>query len=628
MINKTFLPALLCLPASPLLADDAIMAANSDNLVVIGNRFPQPRPSVLAATSVVTRHDIERWQAKSLIDVMRRLPGVDIAQNGGIGQPSAIFIRGSEARHTLLLVDGVRLNQAGVTGSSDISQIPLSLVQRIEFIRGPRSAIYGSDAIGGVINIITTRENTGSKISASVGSHGYQSYDAGTQTALGDSTVVTLAGNYTYSRGYDVVAGLPDSSGTPAQPDRDGFLSRAIYASVQQTFNPQWRGFFRGYGYHNRTAYDGFYSYNDPDHLDALPNTRQLDSYTWQGGLNYRAGRYGSQLLASISHSKDYDFDQRYGRYSRSATLDDVTQYNLNWGNTFQFAQSTIGTGIDWQQQTLSSGYSQLSHSNNWHNTGIYLTALRQIDTLTVEGALRADNNSQFGWHHTWQASTAWEPVLGYRALFSYGTAFKGPNQKQLYGGSWANPELQPEQSRQWEVGFEASLDTFTWRLAGYHNEIHHLIDYVLKGGDFAYYNIGQAVIRGIELNASWDMGRMRHQLSYDYSDPRDAETNQKLLRRAKTQIKYELNGELYNFDWSLTYLYIGERYDRDYSIFPSPTLKLGGVSLWDLAAAYPLTSHLTVHGRIANLFDKNYETAYGYAKPGREYYLTGSYTF
>jgi vitamin B12 transporter len=124
------------------------------------------------------------------------------------------------------------------------------------------------------------------------------------------------------------------------------------------------------------------------------------------------------------------------------------------------------------------------------------------------------------------------------------------------------------------------------------------------------------------------DTGLFTHQISYDYVDPRNAKTNEVLVRRSKQQLKYQLDWQLKDFDWAVTYQYLGERYDGDYSGSTMRTVKLGGVSLWDLAVSYPVTSHLTVRGRIANLFDKDYETAYGYVTPGREYYLTGSYTF
>jgi vitamin B12 transporter len=162
--------------------------SNPDTLVVTASRIEQPVNTVLAPVSVVTRQDIDRWQSTSVIDVMRRLPGVDVAQNGGIGQLSSLFIRGTNSSHVLILVDGIRLNQAGVSGSSDLSQFPVALVQRIEYVRGPRSAIYGSDAIGGVVNIITTREKDGTTLNAGVGSHGYQNYGGSTQQTLGENT--------------------------------------------------------------------------------------------------------------------------------------------------------------------------------------------------------------------------------------------------------------------------------------------------------------------------------------------------------------------------------------------------------------------------------------------------------
>ncbi|MHA7849080.1 TonB-dependent vitamin B12 receptor BtuB [Serratia sp. D1N4] len=617
MIKNTLLAVASSVTAVSGWAQDNTTTNNSDTLVVSANRFAQPVSSVLAPTSVVTRNDIDRWQAKSVADVMRRLPGVDIAQNGGLGQSSAVFIRGTDSRHVLLLIDGIRLNQAGISGSSDLSQIPISLVQKVEFIRGPRSAVYGSDAIGGVINIITTREKEGSSLSAGVGSNGYQQYDGATQQQLGQNTVATLAGNYTYTRGFDVVANLPDSFGNPAQPDRDGFMSKSLYGELQHQFTEQLGGFVRGYGYDNSTAYDGSYA-----------DTRQLYSQSWDTGMRYREGIYATQLTASYSHSKDYNYDPKYGRYSPSATLDDVTQYNVQWGNNVQVAQGSVSTGVDWQEQKLEPGTAYITDSKSQRNTGLYLTAQQQFDAITLEGAVRGDDNSQFGWHNTWQTSAAWEFVEGYRAIASYGTAFKAPTLGQQYGDFAGNPNLKPEESQQWEGGFEGLTGPVNWRVTGYRNDIDNLIGYTSSSSIPAYYNVDQAIIKGIEATASFDTGLFTHQISYDYVDPRNAKTNEVLVRRSKQQVKYELDWQIKDFDWAVTYQYLGERYDTDYSTYPEQRVRLGGVSLWDLAVSYPVTSHLTVRGRIANLFDKDYETAYGYVTPGREYYLTGSYIF
>lgn len=159
-----------------------------ETLIVTANRFAQPISSVLASTTVVTKEEIDQWQSKNLLEVMRRLPGVNISQNGGIGQSASMYVRGSEARHTLVLIDGVPLAKAGITGSPDFNQIPIALVQRIEFIRGPRSAVYGADAIGGVINVITQNREDSASITAGLGSNHYQEYSGSLNKNISDST--------------------------------------------------------------------------------------------------------------------------------------------------------------------------------------------------------------------------------------------------------------------------------------------------------------------------------------------------------------------------------------------------------------------------------------------------------
>ncbi|MEI7235400.1 TonB-dependent vitamin B12 receptor BtuB [Pectobacterium carotovorum] len=585
---------------------------NTDDIVVTANRFAQPVSSVLAPTTVVTREEIDRWQAKSLTDVMRRLPGVDIGQNGGLGQKSSLFIRGTNSSHVLVLIDGIRLNQAGLSGSSDLSQIPLSLVQKVEYIRGARSAVYGSDAIGGVVNIITTREKNGTTLSAGIGSNGYQSYDGATQQTLGNSTTATLAGNYTYTKGFDVAA-----ADAPRQPDRDGFMSKLLYGAVSHQFSDEFSGFLRSYGFDNRTGYDGFSGHD----------TRQLYGQTWDSGLRYQNGIYSTQFIGSYSHSKDYDYDSQKGAYESGATLVDSQQYNAQWGNSLQVGTGAVSAGVDWQEQVIKPDSTNVNREESQHNTGIYLTGLQRFSSVVLEGSVRGDDQSEFGWHNTWQTGASWEFIDGYRLIASYGTAFKAPNMGQLYGRSGSNRALQPEESKQWEGGIEGLTGPVTWRVSGYRNDIDNLITST-SGTNWVFQNIDKAEIKGIEATAAFDTGPVSHRISYDYVDPRNAITDEVLIRRAKQQVKYQLDWQLYDLDWSVTYHYLGQRYDKDFSTFPERSVKLGGVSLWDLAASYPITSHLTVRGRIANLFDKDYETAYGYRTAGREYYLTGSYTF
>ncbi|AKL14222.1 TPA: TonB-dependent vitamin B12 receptor BtuB [Kluyvera intermedia] len=616
MIKKTSLLTALSVTAFSGWAQDG----SPDTLVVTANRFQQPVNTVLAPTDVVTREDIQRWQSKDLNDVMRRLPGVDIAQYGGIGQSSSLFVRGTEARHVLVLIDGVPMARAGIGNAIDIGQIPVSLVQRIEYIRGPRSAVYGSGAIGGVVNIITMSDDERAQINAGMGSNSYQNYDGAINQRFGD-TMVTAAGAYQTTKGFNV---QPDSTYAD-DSDRDGYRNKLFWGGVQHKFNDSVSGFFRGYGYSSNTDYDqgsGGYAGGG----DESQNYTQ----SWDTGLNYHSGIYSSQLIANYQHLKNYNYNAQDGRYAASASLDNMEQRYIQWGNNVEVGHGAVSGGVDWKQEKLQSSGTSSTDIYKRDTTGLYLTGQQQIDKVTLEASGREDHDEQFGWHGTWQTAAGWEFVDDYRVTLSYGTGFLAPSLGQQFGaerfGIASNPNLKPEESKQWEAGLEGLTGPVDWRLSTYRYEINNLIDY----DNNAYYNVKSATIKGLEWTGNVTTGPVDHHLTLQYIDPRDDETNKVLARRAKQQVKYELTGQIYDLGWNVAYQYMGQRYDNAYdaTTYTSHTVKLGGVSVWDIGLSYPMTSHLTVRGKIANLFDKDYETAYGYQTAGREYTLSGSYTF
>ncbi|EHG9037410.1 TonB-dependent vitamin B12 receptor BtuB [Salmonella enterica] len=593
-----------------------------DTLVVTANRFQQPVNSVLAPTDVVTREDIQRWQSKDLNDVMRRLPGVDISQSGGMGKSSSLYVRGTESRHVLVLIDGVPMARAGISNAIDIGQLPVSLVQRIEYIRGPRSAVYGSGAIGGVVNIITMSNDEKSQINAGMGSDGYQTYDGIMNKRFGD-TIVTAAGAYETTRGFNI---QPDSPYN-GDSDRDGYRNKLFWGGVQHKFNDNVSGFFRGYGYTANSDYDqGSYGY--------VGGNDEAQNYTqsWDAGLQYSSGIYSSQLIANYQHIKDYNYSHDLGRYAGDASLDNMEQRYIQWGNSVEVGHGAVSGGADWKQEKLTSSSTTKADTYKRDTTGLYLTGQQQIDSVTLEASGREDHDEQFGWHGTWQTAAGWEFVDGYRATLSYGTGFLAPSLGQQYGatrfassygpGIAANPNLKPEESRQWEAGIDGLTGPLDWRLSAYHYKVQNLIDYK----DNQYVNLKSATIKGLEWIGNITTGPVDHHLTLQYVDPRDDETNKVLYRRAKQQVKYELTGQIFELGWNVMYQYLGERYDKDFD--NNRDVKMGGLSLWDIGVSYPLTSHLTVRGKIANLFDKDYETVYGYQTAGREYTLSGSYTF
>lgn len=618
MIKKASLLTALSVTAFSGWAQDS----GPDTLVVTANRFQQPVNTVLAPTDIVTREDIQRWQSKDLNDVMRRLPGVDISQSGGMGKSSSLYVRGTEARHVLVLIDGVPMARAGISNAIDIGQLPVSLVQRIEYIRGPRSAVYGSGAIGGVVNIITMSNDDKSQITAGMGTDGYQTYDGIINKRFGD-TIVTAAGAYETTRGFNI---QPDSP-YRGDSDRDGYRNKLFWGGVQHKFNDNVSGFFRGYGYTANSDYDqgssGYVGGND-----------EAQNYTqsWDTGLQYSSGIYSSQLIANYQHLKDYNYSNELGRYAGDASLDNMEQRYIQWGNSVEVGHGAVNGGVDWKQEKLTSSSTTKADTYKRDTTGLYLTGQQQIDSVTLEASGREDHDEQFGWHGTWQTAAGWEFVDGYRATLSYGTGFLAPSLGQQYGatrfassygpGIAANPNLKPEESRQWEAGIDGLTGPLDWRLSAYHYKVQNLIDYK----DNQYVNLKSATIKGLEWTGNITTGPVDHHLTLQYVDPRDDETNKVLYRRAKQQVKYELTGQIFELGWNVMYQYLGERYDNDYD--NKRDVKMGGVSLWDLGVSYPITSQLTVRGKIANLFDKDYETVYGYATAGREYTLSGSYTF
>lgn len=623
MIKKVSLFTALSVTAFSGWAQDS---NSEDTLMVTANRFQQPVNSVLAPTDIITREDIDRWQAKNLNDVMRRLPGVDIAQYGGLGQSSSMFIRGTNASHVLVLIDGVPVARPGIANTADFNQIPVSLVQRVEYIRGPRSAVYGSGAIGGVINVITRSDEEKSQINAGMGSKGYQQYDGTLRQRFGD-TVATIAGSYETTKGFNV---QPHSTYS-GDNDRDGSRNKSFWGGVEHKFNDEFDGFLRGRSYTNNIDYD----LGSPPYMPAYSaNEEQLYNQSYDGGMRFHSGIYSSQLIASYQKVKDYNYSSEYGRYNDGTTLDRMTQRNLQWGNNFAVGQGSVSAGVDWQQQRLASSDTAIKDTYKRDNTGLYLSGQQQFGDVTLEASGREDHDEQFGWHGTWQTAAGWEFVEGYRATVSYGTGFLAPSLGQQFGstrfGIASNPNLQPEESKQWEAGLEGLTGPLDWRLSAYRYKIQNLITYYSDPVtyDGAYDNIDSATIKGLEWTGSLDTGIFTHRVTLQYIDPRNDQNDEVLARRAKRQAKYQLDWTMFNVDMDVSWQYYGKRYDNNTSAYNNTQQILPSYSTVDVSASYPVTSQLTVRGRIANLFDKDYETVYGYQTPGREYYLSGSYTF
>ncbi|MDV2858002.1 TonB-dependent receptor [Oceanimonas sp. AH20CE76] len=578
--------------------------------ITIYNRAEQPLTSALAPVEVITRADIERRQPRSLIDLLETLPGMQFgSQSGGIGQLSSLFVRGTESDHVLVLLNGRPMAQM-VNSNVDFSQLPVSNVQRIEYIRGPRAAIYGSRAIGGVVNIITTSKVNDISVGVTTGSNDYYAADVSVNQWVTDATRLQLATGYRETRGYDVV---PDNS----QPDRDGFDSKNLTLGMEHQLDQNWTLDANLNAWENNLEYD----YYEPDFGFPGSDSSNTKAYQVDTGLRYQDEQLVGQLNASYGEFKSEDWNKSDGQHTadiaNTATtrVDGLIQY-------YYAEQAYVLTGMDWQQDRLLSRSTSFTAPDR-DNTGVFISAYHTWSPLTLELTGRVDDNEQFGTHGTWQSALSVQLLEQHKATLSYGTAFRAPNFTDLYypKSSWGggNPELKPEQSENWELGLSGNYSLFDWQLNIYRNEIDNMIVSFRNSTD----NV-DTLIRGAEFVINADTGPLHHSVSYEYTNAKDIETAKQLLNRAKRKFSWTGDIDVAKANLFAQVMYMGDR--KTYgAVGPVYT---PSYTIWNIGARYPLTQNLTLNGKINNLFDKDYQVVSGYDAPDMEFYVGADYRF
>ncbi|KDM92176.1 TonB-dependent vitamin B12 receptor [Photobacterium galatheae] len=606
---------LLAVALAPLCLQSSLVSAQNTTektMVVTANRFEQSHKSTLADIEIVTRQDIDQMQAKTLPDVLRRLTGVQITQNGGRGQLASIFVRGTDSDQVLVLVDGVRFSRAA-KGAVDFNQIPLTYVQRIEYVRGARASLYGSEAIGGVINIITIARADEESTNANVGlgSLDYQEISVASGVKVSDKGQVNLALGSVSDEGYNVhpVTGLNDG-------DRHGFDSKNGLLGYVHHFDKQWSAFGNFRIYENVYQYDSSYS-------SRKYSESEKDDLSATVGAKFQSEEMMSELQLVTQKQKSWDYEQSQGKMS--GTQDKLEQQNILWTNSYLFNDSVVlAGGFDWRKESYADKVAKKTFDRT--NSAVFGLASARINNMSLEASSRLDENEKFGSEFTYNLAAGYQfiPELGLKA--SFGTAFKAPSLYQQYDPKYGTKDLKPEESEAWEIGFSGVVREVYWSLTGYDYRINNLID--SHPVTYEYQNVnGESHIQGIELVAEFETSIIQHQLSADYKDAEDADGHQ-LQRRAKEMYKWNALVSFEQVDWSVSYLYVGKRPELDYSTFPTSNVTLASYSLFDTAVSYYANESTTLSARVANLFDEDYETALGYPAAERAYYLTIGYQF
>ncbi|UJF18741.1 TonB-dependent receptor [Vibrio sp. SS-MA-C1-2] len=631
MLVKTLPLAILTSFAPLSFANELETESKTDEVIVVtANRFEQDQNSIIAPTSVITQQDIELTQADSLVDVLRMQPSIQVGQNGGRGQSTSIFMRGTESDQVLLLIDGVRVPQQ-TKGAVDFSQIPLDQVERVEIIRGPNATTYGSEAIGGVINIITQGQfgDDRKRLTVMGGSNKYGNGNWNSSTDVGDNGHLKIAGGYQQDEGYNThpVKGVNDD-------DKHGFKSGNVMADYRHNMSDSFSLFITGRYTENKTEYDGntlvLYSPGVQKQTN-IKNSSISTGFDWDldNVLNKFSLNYSNQDQVDFFDDDDYCDRPLYSdkcSSSSPASKSSVDEVNTSWVSTIYLMSSiTINTGIDYRYESMSED-SDYGAGENRGNTGIFSTVQYYKHKVTLEGSVRADINTVYDTEYTWATRGAYEFIPNYKIKASIGTAFKAPSFADLYFDGSGNEDLQPEESINYEIGFEGASGLLFWQVNGFINKIDNLIDY--DPSTWVAYNIGKAKIKGVEVIGKFDTGVLQHNVSYTYLDPMNETNDTQLLRRAKNSAQWSILAPLTdNFDLSLQYLYQGKRDDvRD--VAPYDSVEDDAYSLLNLAATYRVIEDLSLKLRLDNIFDSDYETAYGYPNPGFAAYGSISYNF
>ncbi|WP_122036752.1 TonB-dependent receptor domain-containing protein [Aliivibrio sp. EL58] len=614
---------------SPVFAQNTTTETD-ETMVVTANRFEQSDAAVLAQTVVLTKVEIEKLQPQSLIDVFKTLPSIEITQYGGRGQTASIFVRGGSSSQVLLLVDGVRMPKAAM-GGVDFNQFPVNSVERIEYIRGARASIYGSEAISGVINIITqaNKHDDSIKLHAGIGSNGHYSGSVAVSKPITEKGHLKAVVGYESVDGYNVkpMPGLNDD-------DEHGFESYNILLGYQHQFNENWSGLVSTVAYTNETEFDNSaYEYVDPIFGSPERHEMKINRVEFLGvnsKVNYSNEKFNSSLNANYSTQDSYDFIKGTDK-NATKNVTTIDQVYLAWLSSYELAQGlTLGGGIDYRQDKLVEAYGYGSvpyqpEENPRSNLGVSALVQYQIEAWSLESSVRSDDNNQYGRHNTWQAAAGWNFFDDYELTASYGTAFRAPNFTDLYYPGSEVSNLEPETSKNTEISLQGYSYVFEWSITGYINEIDNMLMWYTDYGNVNYgymQNIGKAEIKGIELALGFDTSIIHHQFYMDFKDPIDKSGTEEtqLSHRSKKGMKWNTSIELDAWSFGTQYLYEGERF--------SGTTRLASYSLWNVVTSYAFSESFKVNGKVSNIFDEEYETNVGYVPPGREFFISADYQF
>ncbi|QEW07462.1 TonB-dependent receptor plug domain-containing protein [Nitrincola iocasae] len=566
-------------------------------------RMAQPLHETQAATTVITRADIERQQPESVAQLLRGHAGIEFASSGGAGSITSLFMRGSNSNHTLVMIDGVKINNP-TSGGVSWQYLPVNQIERVEIVRGPQSSVWGADAIGGVINIITRKANTPGttgEIRLGVGQQNTRLTDANFSAA---NATTRFTSSLSYRGSDSINARTADTSG-----EKDGYEHYGLRLQLEHDLNERntlSAGYLRSQG---DNQYDSCSIWPAASNNCKEDYSLQTLSLGWTHQLT-NAWQMEALLQRVEEDREDFFESQNNGRTH-------TQRDQLGIKATLSTDPFSLVSGFDAQKERIlkGSGFTQDSRDI----FGVFAqTHYRLTDAWTLSAGVRHDDDEFFGNQTTGNLGLDWQLHSAHNIGASISQGYRAPNLMELYGpASWgANPDLMPEESINYELFWRYQPGSaFNAEVRLFQNEIDNLI--VWSAGQ--NLNINESRIRGAEVTLGYQLANWRFSGALTLQDPINREDDSLLLRRAREHGRIDIDYAVSNWGAGATLEGQSKRYDFGGQ-------RMGGYVLLNTHAHWQLSSDWTLRAKIDNLFDQDYEQALGYHTPGR--YVETSLTY
>jgi vitamin B12 transporter len=619
---------LLCLCPVPASAqfDSALAVDPRTTLVSSVDRLDETLEQVANSVTVIDRREIELRGQPFVADLLRTVPGVDVVQAGGPGGVTSVFIRGNDSSHTLVLLDGIPINDASNTARFyDFASMTTDNVERIEVLRGPQSVMYGSDAIGGVISIVT-KKGTGPLHGAAAGEWG--SYE--TSLYRGELNGATTYVDYALAGSRTATGSVPSAASDDGNSIRDPYRNATFSGALglKPTENVRLDLDARNsYSFYNLADFGGAGG-DDPAYTGSFNETDLSAKATWTA----LGGKLVQKALVGVSTTNRLYLDN--SSYVNPTSQSNSSTYGQTTKTSYQVVAklaswNTLTVGVESQEEREHQSYTSTSsfgpydaimgNDGSYTKSGFAEELLKWGDRFFVSIGGRRDDDDQFGGASTYRISpTVLIPETDTKLKASAGTGFKAPSLYQLYS-PYGYAGLLPERSQSWDAGFEQDFfgRKATFGATYFHDDVSELIDF--NSATNLYYNVGRTRSQGVELTFQAVPSKsLTLKGNFTYTDARDLDDDTELLRRPAIKFGGDVEARpLEGLAFLLGATYTGPAQDLNYANVPATPVKLGGYGLWHMSASYALNAHVALTARIDNMFDKRYEQVEGYGTLG-----------